>query len=71
MLSVGLHSYGFIDKTFWWLVAFVVSQLAFIALAVSPAVKWRSGPVAGTGPTQGRAGDAVPSLAATQAPPAR
>ncbi len=60
MLSVGLHSYGFIDKTFWWLLAFVVSQLAFIALATSPAVKWRSGGRAETAPKQVRGGEPQP-----------
>jgi ABC-type transport system involved in cytochrome c biogenesis permease subunit len=42
MLGVGLHSYGFMDAAFWWLVAFVVSQLAAILLAAVPAPKWRS-----------------------------
>jgi len=39
---VGLHSYGFMDAAFWWLIAFVASQLAFIALANLPLEKWRS-----------------------------
>jgi hypothetical protein len=34
MLGVGLHSYGFMDAAFWWLIAFVLSQLAVIGLAV-------------------------------------
>lgn len=42
MLGVGLHSYGFMDAAFWWLIAFVVSQLAIIALAMVPLEKWRS-----------------------------
>lgn len=42
MLGVGLHSYGFMDSAFWWLVAFVVSQLAIILLAAVPLPKWRS-----------------------------
>ena len=42
MLGVGLHSYGFMDAAFWWLIAFVVSQLVLIALANLPAEKWRS-----------------------------
>ncbi len=33
MLGVGLHSYGFIDKAFYWLALFVLSQLAMMALA--------------------------------------
>ncbi len=42
MLGVGLHSYGFMDAAFWWLLAFVASQLAFIALACLPLNRWRS-----------------------------
>ena len=32
MLGIGLHSYGFMDAAFYWLLAFVVSQLALIAI---------------------------------------
>lgn len=32
MLGVGLHSYGFMDAAFFWLVAFVLSQVAVILL---------------------------------------
>ncbi len=42
MLGVGLHSYGFMDAAFYWLVAFVLSQVAIIALASIPLEKWRS-----------------------------
>jgi ABC-type transport system involved in cytochrome c biogenesis permease subunit len=42
MLGVGLHSYGFTQATFWWLIAFIASQLAIIALANLPLDKWRS-----------------------------
>jgi ABC-type transport system involved in cytochrome c biogenesis permease subunit len=45
MLGIGLHSYGFMDAAFYWLLAFVLSQLAFIALAYLHPSKWRS-PVA-------------------------
>jgi ABC-type transport system involved in cytochrome c biogenesis permease subunit len=48
MLGVGLHSYGFMDAAFYWLVAFVLSQLALIALASLPLDKWRSFRAAGT-----------------------
>lgn len=41
MLGVGLHSYGFMDKAFPWLVAFVVSQLVLMLLATPPLTKWR------------------------------
>jgi hypothetical protein len=42
MLGIGLHSYGFMDKAFPWLVGFDVSQLALIALALSPLQYWAS-----------------------------
>jgi ABC-type transport system involved in cytochrome c biogenesis permease subunit len=42
MLGVGLHSYGFMDAAFWWLIAFVVTQVLVIALAMWPITKWRS-----------------------------
>jgi len=42
MLGVGLHSYGFMDSAFWWLIAFVASQLGVIAIAAIPLTKWRS-----------------------------
>ncbi len=46
MLGVGLHSYGFMDAAFWWLVAFGVSQLAVIVIAALPTANWRSGSIA-------------------------
>ena len=42
MLNVGLHSYGFMDKAFNWLMAFVVSQVVLIVLAMLPERYWRS-----------------------------
>ena len=42
MLGVGLHSYGFMDAAFYWLIAFVASQVAIIALSQLPLAKWRS-----------------------------
>ncbi len=42
MLGVGLHSYGFIDAAFWWLAAFMASQLLAILLAGLPREWWRS-----------------------------
>uniref|UniRef100_UPI0040495829 cytochrome c biogenesis protein n=1 Tax=Cephaloticoccus sp. TaxID=1985742 RepID=UPI0040495829 len=42
MLGIGLHSYGFMTAAFWWLTAFVISQLAVIALASQPRGNWRS-----------------------------
>jgi ABC-type transport system involved in cytochrome c biogenesis permease subunit len=42
MLGIGLHSYGFTEAAFKWLVLFVASQLAFIALGLLPAGAWKS-----------------------------
>ncbi len=42
MLGVGLHSYGFTEAAFFWLIAFVVSQAVVIGLANLPLAKWRS-----------------------------
>ena len=42
MLGIGLHAYGFTDAAFWWLSAFVASQLAIIAAANLPLGRWRS-----------------------------
>jgi ABC-type transport system involved in cytochrome c biogenesis permease subunit len=42
MLGIGLHSYGFTEAAFWWLSAFIATQLALIALANLPLAKWRS-----------------------------
>jgi hypothetical protein len=36
MLGIGLHSYGFTDSGFFWLCAFVISQLVFMALGFLP-----------------------------------
>ena len=36
MLGIGLHSYGFMDKAFFWLAAFVVSQIFVMLLAAFP-----------------------------------
>jgi ABC-type transport system involved in cytochrome c biogenesis permease subunit len=42
MLGVGLHSYGFMDKAFFWLMAFDASQAALIVLALTPSRFWAS-----------------------------
>ncbi|HRE82862.1 MAG TPA: cytochrome c biogenesis protein CcsA [Opitutaceae bacterium] len=42
MLGVGLHSYGFMDAAFYWLVAFGLTQLALIGVALIPTRAWRS-----------------------------
>ncbi|MBI3288604.1 MAG: cytochrome c biogenesis protein CcsA [Elusimicrobia bacterium] len=40
MLGIGLHSYGFMDKAFWWLSAFVASQLLVMVLGYLPPRFW-------------------------------
>lgn len=42
MLGVGLHSYGFMDRAFKWLMAFDASQLILIGLCLVPARYWKS-----------------------------
>ena len=42
MLGIGLHSYGFMDSAFPWLIAFGASQLVFMMIGVLPAHVWRS-----------------------------
>jgi ABC-type transport system involved in cytochrome c biogenesis permease subunit len=42
MLGVGLHSYGFMDKAFFWLMLFDGTQVAFIILALTPTRFWAS-----------------------------
>jgi ABC-type transport system involved in cytochrome c biogenesis permease subunit len=42
MLGVGLHSYGFMDQAFYWLMLFDASQAALILLALLPSRFWAS-----------------------------
>jgi cytochrome c-type biogenesis protein CcsB len=42
MLNIGLHSYGFMDAAFKWLMIFVVSQMAIIGLGLLPLRVWKS-----------------------------
>jgi len=42
MLGIGLHSYGFMDAAFKWLILFVLSQLLIIGLALVPTRFWLS-----------------------------
>jgi ABC-type transport system involved in cytochrome c biogenesis permease subunit len=41
MLGVGLHSYGFMDKAFWALSAFIASQLAVMTFCLLPRQFWK------------------------------
>ena len=42
MLGIGLHSYGFMDAAFNWLMLFVGSQVAIILLGCLPLRFWKS-----------------------------
>jgi cytochrome c-type biogenesis protein CcsB len=42
MLGIGLHSYGFMDAAFQWLMVFISAQFAVIALGLLPLHLWRS-----------------------------
>ena len=42
MLGIGLHSYGFTDAAFRWLMLFVGSQIALILLGLLPVKMWKS-----------------------------
>lgn len=42
MLGVGLHSYGFMDAAFKWLMLFNATQLVLIAFAMMPLRYWKS-----------------------------
>jgi cytochrome c-type biogenesis protein CcsB len=49
MLGIGLHSYGFMDAAFWWLLLFVGTQAAIILLGLLPLKYWRSFGIASGG----------------------
>ena len=42
MLGIGLHSYGFTESTFYWLLVFIASQLAIMGLGTLPIRYWQS-----------------------------
>ena len=42
MLGIGLHSYGFMDAAFKWLMVFMGSQVAIILLGCLPTRVWKS-----------------------------
>ena len=42
MLGIGLHSYGFMDRAFYWLMGFVASQILLMLLGMLPKPYWRS-----------------------------
>jgi ABC-type transport system involved in cytochrome c biogenesis permease subunit len=42
MLGIGLHSYGFMDAAFKWLIAFILSQQVLVGLGLLPERYWKS-----------------------------
>jgi ABC-type transport system involved in cytochrome c biogenesis permease subunit len=64
MLGIGLHSYGFMDKAFPWLVGFDISQVLLVALALLPLRMWASFKAA-VPPTPGGPSVSAPSAIAT------
>jgi ABC-type transport system involved in cytochrome c biogenesis permease subunit len=54
MLGVGLHSYGFMQKAFPWLVGFMLSQFALMCAAAMPLERWRSFSTSSTSTQQAR-----------------
>jgi ABC-type transport system involved in cytochrome c biogenesis permease subunit len=42
MLGIGLHSYGFMDAAFMWLMLFNATQLALIGIGCMPLRMWKS-----------------------------
>ena len=60
MLGIGLHSYGFMDSAFPWLIGFGISQALFMLVGALPPHFWRSDlatsrPAAGPTPVGGLA----------------
>jgi ABC-type transport system involved in cytochrome c biogenesis permease subunit len=67
MLGVGLHSYGFMQKAFPWLIGFMLSQLALMTIAAMPLDRWRSF-ASRRVPSRGDQPEIPTPLAAGQAP---
>jgi ABC-type transport system involved in cytochrome c biogenesis permease subunit len=62
MLGIGLHSYGFMDAAFKWLMMFICSQLVMIGIGLLPLHLWRSFRTgAATPPTGRKAGAPAPA----------
>jgi ABC-type transport system involved in cytochrome c biogenesis permease subunit len=67
MLGIGLHSYGFMDEAFKWLMLFVASQVALIVLGCLPLTVWKSfqeTPRSGDGHGSGDAPKSAPARGA-------
>jgi ABC-type transport system involved in cytochrome c biogenesis permease subunit len=61
MLGVGLHSYGFMDKAFSWLMLFISTQVVLILLAMVPEQYWKSFQGRKAAPTQVPPGGGKPA----------
>ena len=61
MLGIGLHSYGFTDAAFRWLVGFVGSQLIIIAIGLLPLHLWTSFRTTEESPAPPSGGATVPA----------
>ena len=68
MLGVGLHSYGFMEKSFLWLMGFIASQFVLIGLGMIPLKYWRSFQKdKGPGSSTSEAVNPAPNIAAAPA----
>jgi cytochrome c-type biogenesis protein CcsB len=65
MLGIGLHSYGFMDQAFKWLVGFVVSQVLLVILGCLPKRFWVSFREPAVGKAAADAGGRKPAPAVT------
>jgi ABC-type transport system involved in cytochrome c biogenesis permease subunit len=63
MLGIGLHSYGFMDAAFKWLVFFVVTQLVIIGLGLLPLHLWKSFRSTASAPASGGGSVGTPAAA--------
>jgi len=63
MLGIGLHSYGFMDAAFKWLVFFVATQLIIIGLGLVPLHLWRSFRSKAPSPASGKGSVGTPAPA--------
>ncbi|RPJ87297.1 MAG: cytochrome C biogenesis protein [Acidobacteria bacterium] len=62
MLGIGLHSYGFMDAAFKWLMLFVVTQLVIVGLGLVPLRYWLSFRASVGIPKRGQAPRMLPAL---------
>jgi ABC-type transport system involved in cytochrome c biogenesis permease subunit len=70
MLGVGLHSYGFMSGTLFWLIAFVLSQLFLIGLGCLPLRHWASFAPTTSGTSASVNGTSGPSVSPSARVPA-